>query len=107
MIVKSANHKRRDDEKNSRIRKKPTPVPKLAKKIASAVAEQVSDAEVTASSFAFAAAVELVAEEKVCSSCSYQTEVNWHMAAGRSQGWQAGPGPAKHFKIFYYLKFLI
>jgi hypothetical protein len=37
---------------------------------------------VTASSFAFAAAVELVAEEKVCSSCSYQTEVNWHMAAG-------------------------
>lgn len=60
-------------------------VPKLAKKIASAVAEQASDAEVTASSFAFAAAVaavELVAEEKVCSSCSYQTEVNWHMAVG-------------------------
>lgn len=65
--------------------KKPTPVPKLAKKIASAVAEKASDAEVTASSFAFAAAaaaVELVAEEKVCSSCSYQTEVNWHMAVG-------------------------
>ena len=78
-----------------------------ASSFAFAVAEQVSDAEVTASSFAFAAAVELVAEEKVCSSCSYQTEVNWHMAAGRSQGWQAGPGPAKHFKFFYYLIFLI
>jgi outer membrane protease len=56
-----------------------------ASSFAFAVAEQVSDAEVTASSFAFAAAVaavDLVAEEKVCSSCSYQTEVNWHMAAG-------------------------
>ena len=46
------------------------------------IASAVVDA---ASSFAFAAAVagvELVAEEKVCSSCSYQTEVNWHMEAG-------------------------
>jgi hypothetical protein len=44
---------------------------RIASSLAFAVAEQVSDAEVTASSFPFAvAAVELVAEEKLCSSCS-------------------------------------